>query len=202
MEQSFNQSRSFEIIHGDKTNEPAKKIQFETYNHNFVLPIFATALLNLNLHYSMSAPKELKFLKTIKTGKGLLKLILSLRNSRRLNKVKGGTRSQLTKKQREVILAKTDGRCHVCGIELQAHNFHADHVKSHITGGEHDESNYLPCCGTCNNLRWHYSSEEIQLIMKLGRWLKTKLLDETEISETIADQFMKHEMSLRKKRKA
>jgi hypothetical protein len=38
--------------------------------------------------------------------------------------------------------------------------------------------------------------------MKLGRWLKTKLLDETEMSAAIANQFMKHEMSLRKKRKA
>ena len=92
----------------------------------------------------MSAPKELKFLRTIKTGKGLPKLIISLRNSRRINKVKGATRSQLTKKQREAILAKTDGRCHVCGVELETNKFHADHVKSHITGGLHDEKITCP----------------------------------------------------------
>ena len=105
----------------------------------------------------MSAPKELKFLRSIKTGKGLPKLIISLRNSRRINKVKGATRTQLTRKQREAILAKTDRRCHVCGVELEATNFHADHVKAHMSGGLNDEKNYLPCCSTCNNIRWHFS---------------------------------------------
>jgi hypothetical protein len=37
--------------------------------------------------------------------------------------------------------------------------------------------------------------------MKLGRWLKTKLLDETEASKLLANEFMKHEMNLRRSRK-
>ncbi len=83
----------------------------------------------------MRAPSELKFLRSIKTGKGLIKLIKSLKEHRRNSKVKDAKRSVLSKKQREAILAKTDGRCHVCGIDLELNNFHADHVKSHITGG-------------------------------------------------------------------
>jgi hypothetical protein len=38
--------------------------------------------------------------------------------------------------------SKTDGRCHVCGIEIELNNFHADHVKAHIAGGLHPENNY------------------------------------------------------------
>lgn len=115
--------------------------------------------------------------------------------------MKDAKRSALSRKQRQEVLAKTDGRCHVCGIELLLNNFHADHVKSHITGGLHAENNYLPSCSTCNNLRWHYSPEEIQVIMKLGRWLKTKLLDDSEISLLLANQFVKHDMAVRKRKK-
>jgi hypothetical protein len=144
---------------------------------------------------------ELKFLRSIKTGKGLIKLIVSLRASRRLTKVKGVKRAALSKSKRQLIFDKTDGRCHICGIKLDVSDFHADHVMAHITGGEHKESNYLPSCSTCNNLRWHYSPEEVQLIMKMGRWLKTKLSEETGESILLANQFVKHEMALRKKRK-
>lgn len=148
----------------------------------------------------MKHSPELQFLKTIKTGKGLVKLILSLRAQRRKNK-QPAKRKTLTKKQRETILAKTNSRCHVCGIEVALNNFQADHVQSHITGGVHAENNYLPACSTCNNLRWHYSPEEIQVIMKLGRWLKTKILEESEEGVSLAKQFVKHDMQLRKKRK-
>lgn len=148
----------------------------------------------------MSAPTDLKLLRSIKNGKGLQKLIVSLKDQRRNSKIKDAKRLALSKKQRVEILTKTDCRCHVCGIEQTLNNFHADHVKSHITGGVHAKNNYLPSCKTCNNLRWHYSSEEIQIIMKLGRWLKAKLLDETEASMLLANQFVKHEMALRKRR--
>lgn len=149
----------------------------------------------------MRASKELRFLKTIKTGKGLIKLVISLREQRRENKLKDAKRLRLTKTQRELVLAKIDGRCHVCGIELDISNFHADHVKAHITGGAHAEANYLPSCSTCNNLRWHYSAEEIQIIMKLGRWLKTKIINGQEQGLLLANEFIKHDMSLRKRRK-
>lgn len=99
-----------------------------------------------------------------------------------------------------MVFEKTDGRCHVCGVKLEINNFHADHVKAHITGGEHAEHNYLPGCSTCNNLRWHHSPEEIQIMFKMGRWLKTQLSKDNEKSLELANQFVKHEMALRKKR--
>ena len=149
----------------------------------------------------MQALPELKFLRTIKTGKGLIKLILSLRTIRRKNKVKDAKRYSLTEKQRETVLSKTDSRCHLCGIELMVHNFQADHVKTHSSGGTPAENNYLPSCFTCNNYRWYYSPEEIQIILKLGVWAKAKAVNDAEFGLAIADGFVKHEMALRKRRK-
>ena len=149
----------------------------------------------------MKQLSELKLLKSIKTGKGLIKLIISLWLIRRTEKVTDVKRTALTKKQRELVLAKTDAHCHICGIKLDINNFQADHVKPHSAGGIHAENNYLPSCAICNKLRWHYSPEEIQVILKLGVWAKTKVLDETDLGFEIANQFVKHEMSLRKKRK-
>ena len=149
----------------------------------------------------MPAPKELELLRSVKTGKGLIKLVINLRNKRRENKVKDAKRLALSKKQRESVLAKTNCRCHLCGNKLEQDNFHADHIQSHISGGIHSENNYLPSCSTCNNLRWHYSAEEIQIIMKLGRWLKTKILEDSDEGLLLANEFLKHEMALRKKRK-
>ena len=156
---------------------------------------------NNQIEHTMSAPINLKLLRSIKTRKGLQKLIVSLKSNRKKSKVKDSKRKPLTKKEREAVLAKTDGRCHICGIEIELDNFHADHVRSHITGGVHAENNYLPSCSTCNNLRWHYSSEEIQIILKLGRWLKTKIVNDDEEGLKLAREFVDHEMSLRKKRR-
>lgn len=150
----------------------------------------------------MNFTPELKFLRSVKTGKGLVKLITSLQANRRIGKVKGKNRSSLTKKQRELILSKTDSRCHICGTKLDIKNFQADHVQSHSSGGVHAENNYLPSCFTCNNYRWHYSSEEIQIILKLGVWLKTKLTSDTISGLELANQFVKHEMGVRKRRRA
>lgn len=149
----------------------------------------------------MKATPELQFLKTVKTGKGLIKLINSLKETRRSEKVKDKKRKALTKKQRELILAKTDNRCHICGTKLSSANFQADHVQSHSAGGNHAENNYLPSCFTCNNYRWHYSSEELQIILKLGVWLKTKITNDVDLGLELSNRFMKHEMSVRKRRK-
>lgn len=112
--------------------------------------------------------EPLTLLRSIKTGKGLIKLITNFKMNRRAGKVKGLKRPALSKKQRELVLAKTNSHCHICGIALHNNNFQADHVKAHSMGGLHEENNYLPSCATCNNYRWHYSSEEIQVILKLG----------------------------------
>lgn len=150
----------------------------------------------------MREKKELTLLRTIKTGKGLIKLITSLRLIRRRNKLSGLKRGSLTKKQRELVLSKTNSHCHICGIEVSLSDFQADHVRSHCMGGEHKENNYLPSCFTCNNYRWHYSSEEIQIILKLGVWAKTKILNDPKFGLEVANSFVKHEMGVRKRRKA
>jgi hypothetical protein len=150
--------------------------------------------------FQMSAKTELQFLRTIKTGKGLIKLIDNLRKIRRKASIKGRKRAALTQEQRKSILAKTNSRCHVCGIEIDLNGFHADHVKTHSSGGAHKENNYLPSCQTCNTYRWHFASEELQIILKLGVWAKGKLLEDSQIGLQIANEFVKHEMSVRKRR--
>ena len=148
----------------------------------------------------MRKKSELKFLRSIKTGKGLIKLVHSLRRIRRRANIKGGKRAALTQTQLKSILAKTNSRCHVCGIEIELNKFHADHVKTHISGGSHEENNYLPSCQTCNRYRWHFAPEELQIILKLGVWAKGQLLRDSQFGKEIANEFVKHEMSVRKRR--
>lgn len=151
----------------------------------------------------MPAPSELKLLRSIKTGKGLIKLIRNLAANRKASKLAvKPKRAALSKKQRETILNKTDRRCHICGIELDIISFQADHVKSHSMGGDHNENNYLPSCSTCNNYRWHYTPEEILIILKLGVWAKTKAISESEFGLQLANSFVKYEMGVRKRRNA
>lgn len=149
----------------------------------------------------MAIIDELKLLRTIKTGKGFIRLINNLRLIRRRDKVTGVKRSRLSKKQRELVLAKTNSHCHICGVQVTIDSFQADHVKAHCMGGEHVENNYLPSCPTCNNYRWHYSPEEIQIILKLGVWAKTKMRNDTELGLMMANEFVKYEMGVRQRRK-
>ena len=46
------------------------------------------------------------------------------------------------------------------------------------------------------------TSEELQIILKLGVWAKGKLLRDSQLGREIANEFVKHEMSVRKRRKA
>lgn len=148
----------------------------------------------------MAEKTELKSLRSAKTGDDLIKLVQLLRKKRREKNIKDAKRRSLTPNQRKEILAKTNARCHVCGVDLQSGKFHADHVQTHISGGPHEENNYLPSCQTCNNYRWHFAPEELQIILKLGVWAKGQLLRETEVGQEIAGAFMKHEMNNRKRK--
>jgi hypothetical protein len=150
----------------------------------------------------MRRKSELQFLRSIKTGKGLINLVHSLRKIRRKASVKGTRRSSLTREQRKLILSKTNSRCHVCGIEITLNKFHADHVKTHSSGGVHEENNYLPSCQTCNRYRWHFAPEELQIILKLGVWAKGQLIRNSEIGVETASYFVKHEMKVGKRRTA
>ena len=45
-------------------------------------------------------------------------------------------------RQRGVVLAKTAGRCHICGSEVPPGKWDADHVLAHSSGGAHAADNY------------------------------------------------------------
>ncbi len=129
----------------------------------------------------------------IPTSHPLAIYLASLHKQRKAAKQKRPRNTKLTKKQRQLVLDKTGGKCHICGIALEVNNFQADHVQSHTTGGSSTIDNFLPSCSTCNNYRWHYLPEEIQMILKLGVWTKTQIERETKLGEAITESFMKYE---------
>lgn len=109
-------------------------------------------------------------------------------------------RSRLNKSDREAILAKTGGRCHVCGGDCQD-SWQADHVLAHSGGGEHSLDNYLPAHRLCNNYRWNYRPEEFQYILKLGVWARTQIARETSVGAEMAARFVKYEAARRSRRR-
>ena len=119
-----------------------------------------------------------------------------LREQRQQGKISGTTkrRQSLKKDQRNLILNKTGGRCHICGGKIKnGENWQADHVLAHAHGGEHSVENYLAAHAICNNYRWHYGSEEFQWIMKLGIWLRTLIERRDDLAMALAEEFIKYE---------
>lgn len=101
---------------------------------------------------------------------------------------------------RTEVLAKTDGRCHICGGSVDA-DWHADHVLAHAGGGEHAAANYLPAHSLCNNYRWHYLPEEFQLVMKIGIWARLQIEKDTPLGRGIALGFTLYERRREARRK-
>lgn len=102
-------------------------------------------------------------------------------------------RSTLTRAERGEVLAKTGGRCHICGGAIEGTAWQADHVFARSTGGSHVVDNYLPAHSICNNYRWHYDAEEFQWILKLGVWLRTQIEEGTPIGREAGQKFCKKE---------
>lgn len=119
--------------------------------------------------------------------------IYKLHMKRKAGKIPSKRNSRLTKKERLIILSKTDSKCHVCGKEISLTEFQADHVVSHISGGIHRIDNYLPACFICNNYRWHYLPEELQLILKIGVWAKTEIENKTTLGNLMVVKFVNKE---------
>jgi 5-methylcytosine-specific restriction endonuclease McrA len=98
------------------------------------------------------------------------RLLADLRSARRRlkaeRKLARVSRSSLSRAERDIVLGKTGGRCHICGAEIKE-KWHADHVLAHSTGGAHAIDNYLPAHTTCNNYRWDYTGAEFQEILAL-----------------------------------
>ena len=119
-----------------------------------------------------------------------------LHKQRRQGKIAASAqkRKNLTKQQRNLILSKTGGRCHICGGKIKRNEiWQADHVLSHSHGGKHSVENYLAAHAICNNYRWHYGSEEFQWILKLGVWLRTRIENRDTLAMELAEKFIKYE---------
>src|SRR5690606_38746120 len=110
-------------------------------------------------------------------------------------------RMALSKSDREIILRKTNARCHICGGEIDG-PWQADHVLAHSVGGKHTVENYLPAHASCNNYRWDYTAAEFQEILKLGVWCRTQVERGTTVGREIAARFSVYEVNRRKRRKA
>jgi hypothetical protein len=102
-------------------------------------------------------------------------------------------RVPLTRTQRAEVLSEAGGRCHICGGPVDGQDWEADHVFAHSSGGTHALENYLPAHALCNNYRWHYDTEELQWILKLGVWLRTQIENQTSIGQKAAEHFLAHD---------
>ena len=113
---------------------------------------------------------------------------------RKLEEKEQERRRRLTADERQKVLDKTGGHCHLCGgdmkqssgigelqdeqeIELHfvvteeaksATHFVVDHIVPVASGGQHSLDNLLPAHGLCNGCRWFYSPEEFQWILRMG----------------------------------
>lgn len=138
----------------------------------------------------------------VASGEQLATLLRRLKEARgrthQESRTEGRRRSALTAPQRGRVLAKTDGRCHICGGKIQK-AWHADHVRAHSAGGDHREDNYLAAHRTCNGYRWDYSPEELQLIVKLGVWLANEIRHRTPLGRDAADSFARKEAQRRRR---
>jgi hypothetical protein len=110
------------------------------------------------------------------------------------------SRSNLSRKVRESILAKTDRRCHICGGVVEE-TWHADHVLAHSSGGAGEAANYLPAHSLCNNYRWDYLPEEFQAILKIGVWARTEIEHGTALGTAIGDAFLRRDRARHKRRR-
>jgi len=110
-------------------------------------------------------------------------------------------RQSLSRSERTRILAKTDGRCHICGGLIGKSAWQADHVLAHSAGGTHSADNYLPAHALCSNYRWDYSAEEFQLILKLGVWTRTQIENRKIFMREAVAAFLAYERSRRARRR-
>src|SRR4051812_29067601 len=140
------------------------------------------------------------------TAEQLISALRELRAARRARKVAHREiirrrRRPLSRGERQGILEKTGGRCHICG-GLVEERWQADHVLAHSGGGNSEADNYLPAHTLCNNYRWDYLPEELQVILKLGVWARTHIERDTSLGRDLALAFVAHEKIRRGRRKA
>lgn len=133
-----------------------------------------------------TGPEYADYLRRLRAERKSLKANASTARPRRI---------ALTPDEREIVLAKTAGRCHVCGGQIVDSKWHADHVLAHSGGGVHSVDNYLPAHPTCNNYRWDYLDGEFQEILRLGVWLRTQIENDSPFGRAAAAAFSAYEKS-------
>jgi 5-methylcytosine-specific restriction endonuclease McrA len=122
----------------------------------------------------------------------LRQLRLNRRERKEATRLSRTARQRLSASERAHVLAKTGGRCHICGGSISG-AWHADHVFPHSGGGRHAADNYLPAHALCNNYRWDYAADEFQQILKLGVWLRTQIERKTLLGLLAAKSFLAYE---------
>jgi 5-methylcytosine-specific restriction endonuclease McrA len=128
----------------------------------------------------------------------------ALRKKRRRRELEvrshGRRRQSLTPSERQAIMNKTGGRCHICGAEIER-DWTADHIFAHAQGGLHGTDNYLPAHPICNQYRWFFGPEEFQWILKLGVWFRTQIQTKKSNALRLAEEFLLHEARRERRRK-
>lgn len=140
------------------------------------------------------------------TAQKLATRLAALRNARRQRQASRRAtptpRRKLTQRERAAVLAKTGGRCHICGGMVRGREWEADHVLAHGAGGTHSVEDYLPAHTLCNGYRWDYSSEEFQWVLKIGVWARKVMEDGSPLGADILARFFAHEVRREKRRRA
>ena len=78
----------------------------------------------------------------------------------------------VSKKNRELIFIKYNGKCAYCGTDL-VKGWNVDHIKPQIFGGTNDLDNLNPSCKDCNNYKCHTDLEGYR--NQLNKMLNEKL---------------------------
>ena len=130
--------------------------------------------------------------------------LAALRHKRRRRELEirshGRKRQSLTPSERQAIMNKTGGRCHICGGKIER-DWTAGHVFAHAQGGLHGTGNYLPAHPICNQYRWFFGPEEFQWILKLGVWFRTQIQTKKSNALRLAEEFLLHEARRERRRK-
>lgn len=83
------------------------------------------------------------------------------------------------------ILAKFNGRCAYCGVQITLREMTIDHIVSRATGGTNAHENLNPSCRRCNTFKSVFSVEEfrreLQQQVRRGR--------ETSVNFRMAETF-------------
>ena len=109
-------------------------------------------------------------------------------------------RQALSAKNRAIVLAKTAGRCHLCGGKV-VERWTADHVLAHSDSGPHAIDNYLPAHGLCNGYKWAYSPEEFQWVLKIGVWARLQMETNSPLGEAMLQRFFNYDRQRKARRR-